>query len=212
MFDRLAHFVQERRRLVAIGAVVFFMLAGALGGSVADRLDPYGAEDPATETSLATERLQDAGYRSTGVVVLIEDVDVASAAGRQRVEELEAKVAGDPDVESVTGFLNTRSDAFVSHDGDATYLAVALSPTDDAEVQDAGERIEELLADEEGVSGRAVRRRPGAGERAGREGPAHRRAAAPSPFSSCCRCCSSAAWSRRRCRCSSAASRSSAPS
>ncbi len=152
MFDRLAHFVQERRRLVAIGAVVFFMLAGALGGSVADRLDPYGADDPATETSLATERLQDAGYRSTGVVVLVEDVDVASAAGRQRVEELEAKVAGDPDVESVTGFLNTSSDAFLSTDGDATYLAVALSPTDDAEIQDAGERIEELLADEEGVS------------------------------------------------------------
>ncbi len=66
MFERLATFVQERRRLVAIGAGVFFLAAGALGSSVADRLDPYGADDPDTETVIATERLEDAGYRSTG--------------------------------------------------------------------------------------------------------------------------------------------------
>ncbi len=47
-------------------AVVFFGAAGAVGGSVADRLDPYGADDPDTESVIAAERLEDAGYRDAG--------------------------------------------------------------------------------------------------------------------------------------------------
>ena len=48
--------------------------------AVADRLDPYGADDPATESVKADNLLEDAGYRDTGVIVLVEDVDVADAA------------------------------------------------------------------------------------------------------------------------------------
>ena len=48
MFDRLSSLAQFHRRPVVVVAVVFFALAGALGGSVADRLDPYGADDPST--------------------------------------------------------------------------------------------------------------------------------------------------------------------
>ena len=152
MFERLATFVQERRRLVALGAGVFFLAAGALGSSVADRLDPYGADDPDTETVIATERLEDAGYRSTDVIVLVEGHGMRNPSSRQRVDALAAEVARDPDVAEVNGFSTTHSRAFISEDGDATYLAVSLSPTDDKEVQDAGERIEDLLADEPGVT------------------------------------------------------------
>ena len=42
-----------------------------VGGSVADRLDPYGADDPDTEASSADERLEDAGYRDASVIVLM---------------------------------------------------------------------------------------------------------------------------------------------
>ncbi len=152
MLDALARLAQNRGRLVAIAAAVFFLAAGAIGGSVADRLDPYGADDPDTETSIATERLEEAGYRSTGVVVLVEGVDVESPAGRQRVEELTQTIGEDPGVEAVSSFFNTSSRAFVSREGDATYLAVSLSPTDDDEIQDAGERIADELAGEPGVS------------------------------------------------------------
>ena len=152
MFDRLAHLVQERRRLVAISAVLFFLAAGAIGGTVADRLDPYGADDPDTETVIATERLEEAGYRETGVVLLVEGVDVKSAAGRERVNEVEAQLAADPDVEGVTSFYSTGSDAFVSRDGDSTYLAASLSPTDDDATQEAGERLADRFADTEGVT------------------------------------------------------------
>jgi len=152
MFDALARLVQLHRRLVAVGAVIFFLAAGAIGGSVADRLDPYGADDPDTETVIADERLEEAGYRSTGVVVLIEDVDARSADGRERVEAIAQRVAKDPDVAEVSSFYTADSKAFVSRDGDATYLAVGLTPTGDDEIQDAGERIADDLAGEPGVS------------------------------------------------------------
>ena len=152
MLDRLAQFVQTRRRLVAIGAVVFFLAAGAIGGSVADRLDPYGAEDPDTETAIATERLEEAGYRSTSVVVLLEGVDPTTPAGEARVGEIEAIVGSDPDVERVAGFTSTGSDAFLSRSGDSAYLAVSLTPTDDDATQEAGERIAASLEEEPGVS------------------------------------------------------------
>jgi RND superfamily putative drug exporter len=151
MIDRLAHFVHRRRRLVAIASILFFLVAGALGGSVADRLDPYGADDPDTETVIATERLEDAGYRPGDVVVLVEGVDVQSGAGADRVAAVERELAADPDVAEVTGFASTGSDAFVSRDGDATYLTASLTPTEDDQTQEAGERIVETFAADEDV-------------------------------------------------------------
>ncbi|MET0127959.1 MAG: MMPL family transporter [Solirubrobacterales bacterium] len=152
MIDRLARLADRRGRRVVLIAALFFVLAGALGAGVADRLDPYGAEDPSTESVIADQRLEDAGYRSTEVVVLISDADPTSAAGARRVEEVERRITGDPGVASVTGFAETRSRAFVSRDGDSTYLAVGLESTDDDETQDVAERIAASLEDEPGVS------------------------------------------------------------
>ncbi|MET0927557.1 MAG: MMPL family transporter, partial [Solirubrobacterales bacterium] len=152
MIDRLARLADRRGRRVVLIAALFFVLAGALGAGVADRLDPYGAEDPSTESVIVDQRLEDAGYRSTEVVVLISDADPTSAAGARRVEEVERRIAGDPGVASVTGFAETRSRAFVSRDGDSTYLAVGLETTDDDETQDVAERIAASLEDEPGVS------------------------------------------------------------
>jgi len=61
MFDALARLADGNARRVGLFAIVFFVLAAAIGGGVASRLDPYGAEDPSTETVVAKERLQDAG-------------------------------------------------------------------------------------------------------------------------------------------------------
>ena len=157
-------------------AVVLAIAAGALGAGVADRLDPYGADDPATESVKAADQLERAGYRETGVVVLVDDVDVDSAAGRERIEGLTERIRGDEDVAGVASFYTTGSRAFVSRDGSSTYLSVQLSPTDDDEIEDAGERISAALEDEPGVVVGGGSGRPAAGERAGRGGPAHGRA------------------------------------
>jgi uncharacterized membrane protein YdfJ with MMPL/SSD domain len=151
MFDSLARLANGRAKRVGLLALVFFLLAGAVGGGVADRLDPYGADDPNTETVHARERLQDAGLRVPAVIAVVADAPVASPATRQRVEALENQVRERPDVASVRGYYDTRSPAFVSKDGRSTYFAVALKPTGDKELQEVGGEIADELSTEPGV-------------------------------------------------------------
>ncbi len=152
MFDRFAALAEQRGKWVVIAAVVFFAAAGALGSGVADRLHPYGADDPETESVRANERLQDAGFREASVVVLLEDAPVGSAETQNRVAEITERLEKDREVATVTGYYDTGSSDFVSRDGDATYLAVALKPTKDKEWQDAGKRIRDGVGKLRGVS------------------------------------------------------------
>jgi RND superfamily putative drug exporter len=152
MLDALARFVYRRRRIVALGAAVFFVLAVTVGGSVASHLDPYGADDPATESVQADDLLEEHGYRPTSLIVLIEDAPVDQPATKQRVHEIERELRARDDVAKVTGSYDTGSRDFVSRDGDATYLAVALSATEDKAQQEAASSIADELNDEPGVT------------------------------------------------------------
>jgi uncharacterized membrane protein YdfJ with MMPL/SSD domain len=152
MMDRLARLADRRARRVLAVAGVFFVVAGALGAGVANRLDPYGAEDPATESIVADHRLEHAGFRETGVVVLVRGVDVRSPSGRATVERLAKQLEADPDVASVVDFPRTGSPDLVSRDGRSTYLAAALRPTDDHAQGVAADRIVDELKGEPGVS------------------------------------------------------------
>ncbi len=152
MIERLSTLASHRARIVIGVAAIFFVAAAVLGSGVADRLEPYSADDPETESVTAEQQLERAGYRETEVVVLVEGVDVTSASGRERVETLRDEVAADPDVASIAGYGSTGSKAFVSRDGDATYLAISLKPTGDDARQDAAERIAGSLEDERGVN------------------------------------------------------------
>ena len=164
---------------------------------MADRLDPYGADDPASESVKGADRLEQAGYRETGVVVLVDDVDVDSAAGRDRIEALTVEIRADGDVAAVASVYTTGSRDFISRDGRSTYLAVQLAPTDEREIQDAGERISSALVHESGVTvgGGAV------AQQQANEQVEHDLRTASSTHSrscSCSRCCSSAAsWPPR---------------
>ena len=151
MFDALARLANGRARRVGLFAVVFFLLAGALGGSVADRLDPYGAEDPDTESVQAREALQDAGHRVPGAIVVVRNAPVDTAAGRARVEAVAREIRAMADVKSVSGYYETRSRAFVSREGDSTYLAVALNPIDDKDWQEAGASVAEHFEGQPGI-------------------------------------------------------------
>jgi uncharacterized membrane protein YdfJ with MMPL/SSD domain len=151
MFDSLARLANGKARRIGLFAIVFFLLAGAVGGSVADRLDPYGAEDPDTETVKAMDRLEEAGLRVPAVIAVVGDAPVASPATKQRVVALEREIRQRPDVASVSGFYDTRSRAFVSRDGQSTYFAIALKPTEDKPWQEAGAEIAEDLSSRPGV-------------------------------------------------------------
>ena len=151
MFDTLARLADGKARRVGLIAIVFFVLAGAVGGGVASRLNPYSADDPATETVKAREQLQDAGLRVPAVVAVVENAPLASASSRARVEALERSVRRRPDVASVSGYYDTHSRAFVSRDGKSSYFAVALKPTDNKQVQEVGSDIADQLSTHAGV-------------------------------------------------------------
>ncbi len=151
MFDALARLADGHARRVGLLAIVLFLAAGALGGSVANRLDPYGADDPATETVQAKDRLFDAGLRIPAVLAVVTDAPVAAPATRKRVEALEASVRRRADVKSVTGYYDTHSPVFVSKDGRSTYFAIALKPTEDKAWQEAGADIADQLSAKPGV-------------------------------------------------------------
>jgi RND superfamily putative drug exporter len=151
MFDALARLANRRAKRVVLVAAVFFLVAGALGGSVADRLDPYGADDPATETVKATKLLEENGYRSIGVVVLFEDADVRTAATKARVEQVSRELRRSPDVASLKSYYTRHSPAFVSRDRNSTYIAVALKPTEDKAWQGAAERVQDDLSGRPGI-------------------------------------------------------------
>jgi RND superfamily putative drug exporter len=151
MFTALARLAQRHARAVVVVAVLFAILAAALGGSVANRLDPYGAEDPSTESVKAQKQLQEAGYRFPSLVALVENAPVARPATRARVEALEQSVRRNPEVDQVLGYYDTRSRAFVSEDGRSTYFAVTLKPTGDKATQDVGGEIAGSLEDRPGV-------------------------------------------------------------
>jgi RND superfamily putative drug exporter len=152
MFDSLARLADRRARRVGLLAIAFFLLAGALGGSVAERLDPYGADDPATEAVEAREQLRDAGLRVPAVIVVVDDAPVAQASTRRRLAVLERELRARTEVKSISGYYTTRSRDFVSNDGDATYLAVSLKPTDDKEWQEVGGEIADELGAHPGVT------------------------------------------------------------
>src|SRR6266545_5192698 len=176
MFDALARFAKRRSWLVVLAATVVFVVAALLGSGVAGRLDPFGADDPGTESVIAEHRLENAGYREIGVVVLIEGIDVRSAQGRERVEALTRRLETNPEVATVSSFLTTGSRDFVSLGGGATYLAVALKPTDDHGRQDAAGQIADSLAGERGISVGGPRAHRAPSQQARRARPAHRRA------------------------------------
>jgi RND superfamily putative drug exporter len=146
---RLAHLIDRRARFVALLAVILFALAGVLGAGVAKHLDPFGADDPASESVVTDQRLQHAGFREIGVVVLVRGFD--APGGAERVGAISRRLLADPDVASTANALTGGRD-FVSRDGHSSYIAVALEPASDRARQDAAERIAHLLAGQPGVT------------------------------------------------------------
>ena len=151
MFDSLARLADSHARRVGLLAIVLFLVAGALGGSVAKRLDPYGADDPATETVKAREQLQAAGLRVPAVIAVVKNAPVADVSSRNRVEAMEQQLRRRSDVQSVTGYYDTNSPVFVSRDRNSTYFAIALKPTGDKQLQEAGGDVADLLSSHPGV-------------------------------------------------------------
>ncbi|MGI8513076.1 MAG: MMPL family transporter [Solirubrobacteraceae bacterium] len=151
---RLADLATRAPKRTVILAAIFFAVAGVLGGSVAERLDPYGAEDPATESVQANQRFEAAAGReaSPGVIALVDaGGPVRSTRARAKVATVAAKLRRDPAVAQVVDYYGSRDPAMVSRDGRSTYVLAFFRPASDKAVETAAERLNEDFKGTDGV-------------------------------------------------------------
>jgi uncharacterized membrane protein YdfJ with MMPL/SSD domain len=130
VFTALADLAYRRGRRTVLLAVLLAVVAGALGGSVADRLTPYDADDPGSESYRADHLLQRSGVNATADVVALTD--------RAHVERVGAELRRDPDVGSVTTPRQGGS-ALVSRDGSRAFATASLKSN--ADESDAADRL-----------------------------------------------------------------------
>ena len=146
MLHRLADLILRRRRLVLVGAVVFFAVAGTLGGGVASRLVAGGFDDPSSEFVEANEVLDEQfGQGSPNLVLLVsaengsvDDAPVAAAG-----QDLTDRLAAEPGVANVMSYWSMGSPPPLASDDGTRALVVARITGDDDTVSD---RVEELSA------------------------------------------------------------------
>jgi RND superfamily putative drug exporter len=153
MFERLATFAYSNRRRVLFVAVIGAAIAGVFGAGVANRLSPYGADDPATQSVQATNRFQAATGRQIdpGVIALVASGDVRNPAARQRVGKVAAELKAQPDVASVASFYTTHDPAMVARDGRSTYVVAYFKALSDKRLSDDAKLIESRFSSQQYV-------------------------------------------------------------
>jgi len=154
MLARLAAFVHDHRRRVLVVAVIAFVFAGALGGGVAKRLDPYGAVDPATDSYHADKLIERSGVQGApGLIALVRGSGpVASSATRAKVAAVAHVLRADPAVGSVTTFFDSHDRAMISRDRHSTYVATRFKPLADKSLERAAKRLDSRLGHMPGVT------------------------------------------------------------
>jgi RND superfamily putative drug exporter len=153
MLTRFARIATTRPRWVLAGAALLFLVAGVVGGGVADRLTTGGFEDPASESSQADELLDEQfGTGSPNVVLLVtaDDGDVDSAASAAAGRAVTERLAGEADVTNVVSYWSEgNAPPLRNEDGDRALVVGRIDLTDDA----LDDRIAEITPALEGDDG-----------------------------------------------------------
>jgi uncharacterized membrane protein YdfJ with MMPL/SSD domain len=155
----LAHLATQRPRRVLAAAALLAITAIAASTSLSDRLAPYAADDPKTESVRADKVLERAGINAgVDLVALVGTPEgAASPAARARVAAVAERLREDDEVgRVVTAAEGGRP--MISKDGRSTYVAASF----DAGVDDiaAAQRLSDRLSDQPDVllGGSAVAR------------------------------------------------------
>jgi len=95
-----AHLADRRPWRVLLVTIAAAVVAGAYGGSVADQLGPYDADDPASEHIRTEERLVAATSEIPEEGLLVQ-IDIPTRADRGRIRQVENVLRRDPGVANV---------------------------------------------------------------------------------------------------------------
>src|SRR4051812_40725639 len=135
----VARFSGRRPKRVVAVALLLAVVAGVLGGGVASRLGPYGADDPATDSV----RTSDALERATGLATTDSVVVLVRGKDRAAVRQGSADLGRDPAIGQVSPPVSSR-------DGGAAYVVGRFKR--DAEQKDAVNRLDHSLGSRPGVT------------------------------------------------------------
>jgi RND superfamily putative drug exporter len=144
MLTRLANLATRRSRAVLIAAVLFVVLAGALGGGVAKSLTAGGFDDPSTESARAEKVLAekfDTGVPNVVLLATAPDGDVDSPAAAAAGQALTAELAAEKGVTNVVSYWSEGNAPPLRSDDGSRALVIARIVGDDDQVE---ARIEEL--------------------------------------------------------------------
>src|SRR3954470_15005568 len=122
MLRAITHMAGNHPRRVVVITLLLAVLAGALGGDVAKRLGPYGANDPATESAKTSDRLARATglETSSNVVALMRPASPSSTARVTRV------LHSDPAIGRVSPATRSRT-------GNSAYVVGVFKEGDDGD-------------------------------------------------------------------------------
>ena len=144
MLERLGWFTVRHRKAVLVGSVVFVLASGVIGGAVVDELTSGGFEDPAAESTVAADALENVfGTGDPNVILLVtsrggnvDDPEVASE-GTALTKELgkEAQVE-----QAVSYWSLGNPPPLRSTDGAQALVLARINPT-----ETAGDREEDII-------------------------------------------------------------------
>jgi uncharacterized membrane protein YdfJ with MMPL/SSD domain len=154
MFDRLARLVNRAPWTVVIVATVFASLAGIFGGSVAGALQSGGFQDPGSQSSQGTARLENVtGLRADGGIVALVRIagGIDSSSAQAEVNRVAGVLSADPAVARVATYYQTHDPSMLAKDGGSTLVVTAWKAATDQEAVAAEARLAGMLADDPNV-------------------------------------------------------------
>lgn len=147
MLQLSARLANRRPWFVIAGAILFALVAGALGGSVSSLLVGNGFADPASQSVAAQNRLQQAtGVRAdTSLIALVRTGQpIVSPVSRHEVARVAGIIAADPGIARVLTAYTAHDPRMVSRDGRGTYVEALFKPGSDEDK--AAVRLQSRLA------------------------------------------------------------------
>jgi len=155
MFKLLARLLDRGAWIVVVLAFVLAGFAGYYGGPVAGLLtdDDSNFQDPASESVAAEERLAEAADANPGadIVALVEAGEIIeSPAGEEKVRNVAGAITDDEAVAQAVTYFQTKDEAWISNDGNATYVVASFDP--DADGDAAAQRLQKEFAGDEKVT------------------------------------------------------------
>jgi RND superfamily putative drug exporter len=154
VLDALARLSARRPRAVLSGAAVVTVVALVVGASAIDRLYPFSAADPESDSVRATELVFDQiGIDpDAGIVALIDlPGSFRSPGSQERVDDVARRIFLERGVGLVSSYYTSGDRSMISTDGTKAFVVGFFETPSDREQQLAAERLHDEFADDPGV-------------------------------------------------------------